>query len=243
MSATRQAVFTLANQDVGYVEQGGSDGHSGNITKFGKWYGLDGQPWCGMAVSYWFYMAGLPLPASTSKGFAYTPSGAQWFKDTNRWSTTPQVGYVVFFSWDGRRIDHVGLVTAVNSDGSIQTIEGNTSGGTSGSQNNGGGVYRRTRKSNIVGYGIPAYAADTPIPPPVNPNQENEMIRFYKIRDEAHPTQPAPSPKGDGIFVTTDSIHSKYVDAEAWAHMKNLGWWDESVVTLIPETLHNWLSS
>src|SRR5690606_31668374 len=57
-----------------------------------------------------------------------------------------------------RRIQHVGIVEKVISSG-VQTIEGNTSGGSSGSQSNGGGVYRRTRTSSIVGFGHPAYSS------------------------------------------------------------------------------------
>jgi peptidoglycan hydrolase-like protein with peptidoglycan-binding domain len=56
------------------------------------------------------------------------------------------------------RIQHVGFVEKVNGDGSIVAIEGNTSGGDSGSQDNGGGVFRRVRaRSLIVGFGRPPY--------------------------------------------------------------------------------------
>lgn len=43
-----------------------------NRTPYSKWYGLVG-PWCARFVSWCFFHEGLPLPASTSKGFAYTP--------------------------------------------------------------------------------------------------------------------------------------------------------------------------
>lgn len=155
---TKDDVLKLARLDIGLTESPPNS----NKTKFGKWYGADGQPWCAMAVSYWFFHAGLPLPITTSKGFAYTPYGASWFKRNGRWTTKPQPGHVVFFDFPGdgvNRISHVGIVESVNSNGSVVCIEGNTSRGTSGSQRDGGGVYRRTRSTGIVGYGIPDYAS------------------------------------------------------------------------------------
>lgn len=144
-------VIAQAERWLGFVEA------PVNRTPFGRWYGLDGQPYCAMALSMWSWDAGLPVPASTSKGYAYTPSGALWFKDRRRWGTRPLPGAHVFFRFSGPRIHHVGLVTDVYSDGSIETIEANTSRGAAGSQRDGGGVWRRRRAAGIVGYGYPNY--------------------------------------------------------------------------------------
>lgn len=164
---TAQDVLNQARADLGYTEKPAGS----NRTKFGHFYGLDGQPWCAQAISYWFFNAGLPLPASTSKGFAYTPSGAAYFKRINRWGTTPQVGAVVFYDFPGdsvNRISHVGIVEAVEGD-AIVTIEGNTddAGGRTG-----GKVMRRRRKVGIVGYGYPEYTGQStprPVPTPDHP--------------------------------------------------------------------------
>lgn len=175
-------IIKLAESQLGYVEQGGPHGNDGNLTKYNDWYfgSKQAQPWCATFVSWVFYMAGLPLPASTSKGFAYTPSGAAWFQKQGRWSKTPSVGALVFFSFGGKRIDHVAIVVKVNSDGSIVTIEGNTSAGAAGSQRDGGGVYRRIRKSNIVGYGLPLYVADIPTTP-TTPGEVQDVEKFFVI--------------------------------------------------------------
>lgn len=88
---------------------------------------------------------------------------ADWFKQQGRWhnyTETPKRGDIVFFDWNGTHKwrSHVGIVVGVNSDGSIATIEGNTS---VTSDDNGGAVMRRTRyKSQITGYGRPAYASN-----------------------------------------------------------------------------------
>lgn len=165
-------VIARFESQVGVVESPAGS----NRTIYTDWYGLVG-PWCAMFVSWCFAMEGKPLAASTAKGFAFTPSGAAWFRKQDRWTTEPARGHVVFFDFPGDgvdRISHVGVVTAVHGDGSIETVEGNTDekGGRTG-----GKVMRRRRKVGIVGYGVPRYDAAgvvllpaeqtqaTPIPP------------------------------------------------------------------------------
>ncbi|MBF2075026.1 MAG: CHAP domain-containing protein [Synechococcales cyanobacterium C42_A2020_086] len=147
-------VIRVAARQIGYVET------SNNRTKFGVWYGMDGQPWCAIFVSYCFYMAGLPLPITTSKGFAYCPYGVDWFKSKGQWFKNPKVGDVVFYDWYPGTVDsdawHVGIVESINPDGSVVSIEGNTA---VGNDSNGGKVMRRTRGTNVqYGFGRPAYS-------------------------------------------------------------------------------------
>ena len=90
---------------------------------------------------------------------------AQWFKDNGKWGSTAKVGAVVFFKFNtnSRWTNHVGLVIEVLDGGTkIKTIEGNTS---VNSDDNGGAVMVRTRTSNIVGYGYPAYEEEEPVKP------------------------------------------------------------------------------
>lgn len=89
---------------------------------------------------------------------------ADWFKSQGRsysYTTTPKVGDIVFFDWDGKHKTrhHVGIVKKVYNGGeSILTIEGNTA---VGNDSNGGQVMERTRyRQHIVSYGRPAYAND-----------------------------------------------------------------------------------
>lgn len=165
------AVLSRAQEDIG----GGKEQPSGsNCTTHTRWWDGTCFLWCAAALSYWFSQADASalVAATTSKGFVYTPSGAQWFQRNRRWGLTPQRGAVVFFRFHGDRIHHAGIVVGVNTDGSITTIEGNTSSGAAGSQRDGGGVYRRVRRSSIVGYGYPKYAQGDgdnayPGPPPL----------------------------------------------------------------------------
>lgn len=124
-----------------------------NVCKYSRWYPMVG-PWCAMYVSWVLDKAGI-------EGYkhAYTPAGAELFKSQGRWTQNPRPGDVAYFDFPDSlpRIQHVGFVEKAGG-GVISTIEGNTSGGAAGSQDNGGGVFRRERaRSLIVGFGRPPY--------------------------------------------------------------------------------------
>lgn len=145
-------VIRIAARQIGYKES--PPGSNGN--KYGLWYGLNFAPWCAIWTSYCFYNAGLPLPATTSKGFAYCPYGVRWFQEQGKFDKSPRAGDVVFFDWRSDGIsDHVGIVEKFNTDGTITTIEGNTS---ARNASDGGMVMRQVRSVRTVqGFGHPAY--------------------------------------------------------------------------------------
>ncbi|GIH97230.1 CHAP domain-containing protein [Planobispora siamensis] len=150
---TVQGVIATALSKVGEGEA--ADG----TTVYGKWYekytGQQGQgfasaPWCDMFLAWVAVQHGLQDQMGI---FAYTPSHAAWFEKNNRFSRTPHPGDIVFFDWGGSKsisaIDHVGMVTAVNADGTVTTVEGNTSDKV---------MTRKRSMGTIVGFGHPAYA-------------------------------------------------------------------------------------
>lgn len=148
---TPARLIEIALQEVGYVEE------PVNLTKYGKSTMADGLPWCGSFVMWCCTKAGIKIPSVVS-----TAAGAQKFKDQNRWSETPQKGWLAFmdFPHDGiDRISHIGIVVDVKKD-SVICVEGNTSG--TGDQRNGGMVMIKERKfgtgSPVVGFGIPKFA-------------------------------------------------------------------------------------
>ncbi|MEU8619946.1 peptidoglycan-binding protein [Streptomyces sp. NPDC048623] len=147
-------MISAATAALGYKEGRNND------TPYGKWYGLNYNPWCDMAVSKWAADSG---NSAVVGKFAYCPSHVNWFKARGQWhgrTAAAKRGDIVFFSWDGGPVaDHVGVVTEDAAPGAdIRTIEGNTSAGAAGSQGNGDGVYRRTRaRSLVLGFGRPAY--------------------------------------------------------------------------------------
>ena len=124
-----------------------------NRTKYGKWIGMDGQPWCMAFVQWCFDKAGVPLPLRTASCGALMNAA----KKSGQWVTKDyRSGDVVIYDFPGgAATDHTGIVEKVTQTG-VVAIEGNTS--EAGSQSNGGMVCRKTRPySLIVGAVRPNY--------------------------------------------------------------------------------------
>ncbi|MEK4069032.1 phage tail tip lysozyme [Peribacillus sp. FSL R5-0717] len=139
-------------------------------TKYGKWYGQDGQYWCDMFQAWCANQVGA---TDICGKFAYTPYHSEFFKKKGAWYRTPKKGDYAFFH-NGERICHIGWVEKVIDSNTVQTIEGNTG---SSSNANGGQVLRRKRSISgtptwkIVGFGRPAYL-DEAAGGPVNTNPQ-----------------------------------------------------------------------
>jgi hypothetical protein len=169
-----EAIIEVAKKEIGTIE-----GPKDNETKYGKWTGANFLPWCQSFVSWTAFSAGLD-PKKYPKS-ASTVAAADWFKKNNRWADArnddPTAGDWIYFDFpdDGvNRISHVGLCIKNNGDGTIQVIEGNTSGTAKGDQRNGGMCVEKTRgyvKNNkkklinaVVGWGRPVYAGEENVP-------------------------------------------------------------------------------
>lgn len=155
---TADRVIEIAKREIGTVEQ------SGNRTKYGKAYGMDGVYWCMIFVWWCFQQAGA---SSLFYGGGKCASCSQlmnWAKSQKKWVTGDyKAGDVLIYDFPGNAIktDHTGICESW--DGYYATaIEGNTSSGISGSQANGDGVYRKRRpKAHILGAYRPDYEEDT----------------------------------------------------------------------------------
>lgn len=156
--------IAVAQKEVGYVE-----GPKDNETKYGKFTKADRQPWCGSFVMWCAAQAGVKIPNVVS-----TYLGAERFKGIGQWHNAetykPAMGDLVFFDFQegGNPIDHIGIVVQDNGDGTITTIEGNTTGDKKkkASERNGGEVavktraYRKNKKNLpvfVVGFGSPKF--------------------------------------------------------------------------------------
>jgi hypothetical protein len=142
-------VIDAAKNEIGYQETGNND------TKYGKWYGLNNQPWCAMFVSWCFKEANLShlIAASTKKGFASCDAGLKWFAKKGKIVPVGQAqpGDIAFFQFDDdAQADHVGIVVKNDGKKFLWCIEGNTSGDTKGSQSNGDGVYTKKRAYSLI---------------------------------------------------------------------------------------------
>ena len=184
MSYDRQKVINVALAEVGYIEKNGSldlddktaNAGSANYTKYAR--DLDalgdiyngskqGFAWCDVFVDWCFVQA---YGAEAAKALLCQPSrsagagcyfSAMYFREKGQFYTSsPQPGDQIFFSYRAGEVSHTGLVYAVDSS-RVYTVEGNTS----------DGVFKRSYSlgdGSIYGYGRPNYgaaaAAETPAP-------------------------------------------------------------------------------
>ncbi len=145
------------NELIKHVGQTEKPPGSNNFPWATTWYGITG-PWCAMAVSHAYVIAGSKSFKAGNR-YAYVPyivNDARAGRNYMATTKTPQNGDLVCFDWDKDGIaDHVGLFDKwLNTSKTLfATCEGNTSSSNSGSQSNGGGVFRRERKlSDVIAF-------------------------------------------------------------------------------------------
>lgn len=120
--------------------------------KFWSWYGFHSRvEWCACFVS-WCADQGGYLKSGTIPKFSLVSDGANWFRAKHQWQSRtykPAPGDIIFFTWSGGPLQHVGIVEKCNGK-VVTTIEGNST----------DACRRRTYpvgSSCIAGYGTPAY--------------------------------------------------------------------------------------
>ena len=169
--ATAKELLDIAAGELGVCESPAGS----NRTKYGRWYGLDGQPWCMMFVQWCFDRAGVKLPARTAS--CRTLMNAA--KSFGIWVTEGfQPGDVAIYDFSGKRrtTEHCGIVEAVLPGYGVQAIEGTTS--ESGSQSNGGMVCRKKRPwKYIVGAVRPDFTEEDDMTGEEIYNKLNDYLR------------------------------------------------------------------
>jgi len=154
-SPVRLAALERAKAELGVFESPAGS----NRTKYGAWYGMDGNPWCAMFVT-WCYSFGADDVDRTAGPFvrgsryAYCPYVVADAR-ANRYGLTttddPIPGDLVVYDWEGDTVyDHIGLFERWAGGSTFDAIEGNTS---TDNQSNGGKVMRR-RRSRSSGYPV-----------------------------------------------------------------------------------------
>lgn len=140
-----QKIIEIAEKEIGITELPPNS----NLTKYGKWFGLNGVAWCGIFVSWCYDQAGANLgKIGFKKGFAGCQTAVAHYKKTGEITQNPKAGDIVFFDWNGDgRHDHTGIFLRKLDQYNFESIEGNTS---FQNQSNGGKVMRRIRKFNNV---------------------------------------------------------------------------------------------
>ena len=118
-----------------------------NNVRYNTWYygrevSGDAYPWCMAFVQWCFAQAGKVLPYKTASCSALL----SWYRQNRPECIVrdPMPGDIILYTFS-----HTGIVESVQGS-TVTAIEGNTSAGSSGSQANGGGVFRRTRNKSLV---------------------------------------------------------------------------------------------
>lgn len=216
--ATANEILAVARKELGVKESPAGS----NKTKYGAWYGLDGQPWCMMYIQWVFSRAGAALPvktASCSALMSYAQAHGQWATSGYR------AGDIVILDIPGNAVktDHCGLVVTPLTTG-VRTIEGNTG---TGNDANGGEVMERTRPANwIVGAYRPNY------------DEEGNVVRYTYLKDVPEKFRPTieklmdagiiqgdgsdPTGNGDVIDLSHDQVRTLVFDYRGGAFDRKL---------------------
>jgi hypothetical protein len=89
---TNARLIEVAAAEVGTIEEGD------NLTKYGKFTKADGLPWCGSFVNWCAAQAGVKIHSVVS-----TAIGAHKFREIQRWSGMPQLGYLAFMDFPSQQ--------------------------------------------------------------------------------------------------------------------------------------------
>ena len=209
--ATAKEILAVARGELGYKESPAGS----NRTKYGAWFGLNGQPWCMMFIQWVFTQADAEslLAARTASCGAFMRAA----KAAGQWVTGGyQPGDIVIMDFPGNKAktDHCGIVVTLLTDG-VRTIEGNTG---VGNDSNGGEVMERTRPlSVIIGAYRPHYAEETV-------KKEDKPMTYKYLKDVPEKFRPIindlmtagiiqgdgsdPTGNGDVINLTHDQVRT-----------------------------------
>jgi cell wall-associated NlpC family hydrolase len=119
-------IISAAESQVGQAEQppGSNDGPQIAVYRSAVAGAQPGEPWCAYFTSWAAAQAGAPL-GDAGAGIGSVAEITSWAQRTGRYvpaGSQPQPGDLILFG-----TEHVGLVESVNADGSLTTIEGNSS--------------------------------------------------------------------------------------------------------------------
>jgi hypothetical protein len=120
-----QAMLAAVRPEVGQTEQPPGSNDSPRIAQYRQaTAGAPGPgPWCAYFVSWAARQAGVPI-GDSGQGYGRVDDVMAWGQRAGKAlpaGSTPQPGDIIV--WD----EHIGIVESVGADGSVNTIEGNSS--------------------------------------------------------------------------------------------------------------------
>jgi hypothetical protein len=127
-----QRLAAIASAELGVAEAPKGSNDAPRIAEYRTaTVGSSVAPWCAYFTSWVARQAGVPI-GEGGRGEGWVPAVKEWGERTGRYiapGTAPaQAGDLVVFDRGGDGVlDHIGVVTGVAADGSISTVEGNSS--------------------------------------------------------------------------------------------------------------------
>jgi len=171
------------------IREVGPNNHGPWVKKFLNEVGLpEGFAWCDAFVSYELHAAAgrrLPIESASVWQTYLTARQLGWIV------ATPKRGDLVLYDFDGDGAtdDHIGIIVRAGAFGQkfwkLNTVEGNTSSGKAGSQDDGGGVYMRTRivrRSTVRFVRVPGQAPEPKPKKQRSPKPAGKPRRRYYTR-------------------------------------------------------------
>lgn len=185
MHVSAATILTLAKSFLGVQESpANSNNVRFNTDYYGKAVSGDDYPWCCAFVWDIFRLSGASELFYGGGKTAYTPEVKAYAEKHDQWvEDNYRPGDCALFNFKGGTTPkHIGFIEKKNSDGTYETIEGNTG---VGNDANGGEVMRRTRQTKfILGAFRPNYGVETTAITHTSNVEEDEDMDFTKMTDE-----------------------------------------------------------
>lgn len=145
----RRAALELLRSKLGVAEDGK------NHNDFGKYWSLDGEPYCALAISWAFAQLGHPLPTiNVAPGqrppgmWSYVPSGSSFARAYGLTVANPEPGDIINFSFT-ETDQHTGFFDRWEVPGAVmRTVEANTS-NADADPNQSDGIYVAARRRHV----------------------------------------------------------------------------------------------
>ena len=117
-------IVEMAQKEIGIQE----NPPGSNKQKYGEWFGINGQPWCGMFVSYIYDKSGYLLNLRDFLlGFCNCQRAYLEFMKNKEIVTEPEPGDIVFYDFPPHeRMEHCGIFIREINTQTFEAIEGNT---------------------------------------------------------------------------------------------------------------------
>ena len=159
-----------------------------NLTEYGERYGLNGVPWCVIFLWDVFNRAGERMAFYNGGKTASCRTLLRCYKEEGKTApiTDIQIGDILILNFSGKNVngeldtEHCALVVEKGKlAGTWYTVEGNTSPGLEGSQDNGGCVAKKLRSvKNVVGVCRPNYQPEPVFVDDVSGHWAEKEIRW-----------------------------------------------------------------